>query len=220
MRLILIPLLFFVASCGHVSSNVARFHRIDEHQGKTVFILPMNNEQESSIEFENYKEVAGQELSKYGVTVTDKVDKSDWIMIMLYGVSGSQTEVSSSPVYGQTSGGTSYSSGTVNSYTGGSYSYSGSTYSTPTFGVVGSQTTSKKTFNRYLNIKIFPNDSKQKRGTASSSKPKAIFEGSVKSTGENAHFQSVSKCLFKSILKDFPGEKSQTFSSNEIYPCE
>ncbi|MBK9293575.1 MAG: hypothetical protein IPM57_03885 [Oligoflexia bacterium] len=209
--------LMFILGCTHISTNVQRFNRIGEYFDKTVFISPLGEGQAASIEFDTYKKLVEEELNKYGVYVSEKEQGSDWILKMSYGVSGSQTEVKSSPIYGQTGGGTTYSSGTINSFSGNSYNYSGSTYTAPTYGVVGSYKSSKMTYNRFLIVKIFENKNGSENDKLQSKK--VIFEGSAKSTGENPYFEPVSKCLFAAIFKSFPGKSKETFTEEVSFPC-
>ncbi len=217
--ILVISIMFLLASCSHVTSKVSRFNRVDSAQGKKVFVAPMNETQGASIEFENYKKIVIQELSKYGVLFPEALDDADWILMMNYGVSGSQTETGSVPLYGQTGGGTTYHSGSINSFSGSSYNYSGTSYSSPTYGVVGAIPYSQKSYNRFLKV-VIVEKTKQTRETASNTKPKMLFEGSVRSSGSSAHFEPVSKCLFKAVFKNFPGESSESYSEDSMFPCK
>lgn len=191
-----------------VNSNVTRFHDPNVLEAnKTFAILPLET-QDGSLEFQQYAKIVSEKLQTYGYTETSP-KKADYAVFFNYGIDNGSTVISSYPIYGSTGGGTTYHSGSVNTYGsyGGSYgTYNGTSYTAPTFGVVGSGTSSHTEYTRVLNLDIL--DAKK----SNQSKIVKVFEGKVKSTGSSASFSTVSQCLIDSLFKDFPGENGKSES--------
>lgn len=103
------------------------------------------------LQFKEYARYLNKALSSKGYSLVTDPSVADLIIIMDYGIGEPKEHVYSysSPVYGQTGGGSSTTSGFV----GGSY-FNARTTSSPTYGVVGSQTKVEKhvTYDRYIGI--------------------------------------------------------------------
>ena len=127
---------------------------------------------------------------------------ADYIAFVSYGIDGGteQTGVTSTPVYGQTGGGTTYSSGTVSSYSGGYGSYSGTSYTMPTYGIVGSSTSSYSytTYKRSLALDIV------EAATVEDGEPVKVFEGRLTSSGSCGIMREVIDEMIEAIFTDFP----------------
>ena len=123
---------------------------------------------------------------------------------MSYGIGSGKTSVSSSPVIGRTGGGYTDSRGTVLNPAGGMKYYSGSSYSMPTYGVVGTRTSSSTTYTRNLAIDIVDTPS------LNSKKPKKIYEGRVVSSGSCGEINYIIDAMMESLLKDFPGTSGKS----------
>ena len=127
---------------------------------------------ESSLEFQNYKKTIENNLQKYGFNIVQKKDTSDFIAFVSYGVDGGKDKLVSSPVYGSTGGGSGTFSGSSYNYgTGGTTYYSGTTYSMPTFGMVGSRTSSITQYTRQLAMDLV------ETSTLESKKVNKVYEG-------------------------------------------
>ncbi len=195
---------FLVSGCAglgpSVHSNVTVFHTITEqYKGKSVVVLPFQKELENSLEFKNYKKIIENNLQKYGFNIVQEKDTSSFIAFVSYGIGGGKEELVSSPVFGSTGGGTTTFSGSAyNSGGGGSTSYSGSAYQMPTFGVVGSSTSSVTTYTRQLAMDLV------ETSTLESKKVNKVYEGRVKSTGSCSSVLAVMPEMIQSMFLGFP----------------
>ena len=205
--LLALTFLFLFSGCAEipkipnrVSSNVSVFHNITEkNKGNKVVVLPFQKELESSLEFQNYKKTIENNLQKYGFNIVQEKDTSDFIAFISYGIDGGKEELVSSPVYGSTGGGTTTFRGSAYNYgVGGSTYYSGTAYSMPTFGVVGSRTSSITQHTRQLAMDLV------ETSTLESKRVKKIYEGRVKSTGSCSMISYVMPEMLQSLLRDFP----------------
>ena len=205
--LLSLTFLFLFSGCAEipkipnrVSSNVSVFHNITEkNKGNKVVVLPFQKELESSLEFQNYKKTIENNLQKYGFNIVQEKDTSDFIAFISYGIDGGKEELVSSPVYGSTGGGTTTFRGSAYNYgVGGSTYYSGTAYSMPTFGVVGSRTSSITQHTRQLAMDLV------ETSTLESKKVKKIYEGRVKSTGSCSMISYVMPEMLQSLFRDFP----------------
>ena len=208
--LILVVFGFLISGCAglqpRVRSDVSVFHNITEqHKGKSVAVLPFQKELESSLEFQNYKKSIENNLQKYGFNIVQEKDTSDFIAFVSYGIDGGKEELVSSPVYGSTGGGSGTFSGSSYNYgTGGTSYYSGTTYSMPTFGVVGSSTSSITQYTRQLAMDLV------KTSTLENKKITKVYEGRVKSTGRCKMISAVMPELLESLFRDFPRKNGST----------
>ena len=120
------------------------------------------------------------------------INDAEFVALINYGVSGSNTKTSSVPIYGQTGGGYTTHSGSVYGSTGGYGNYSGTSYTMPSFGVVGSQNISVTHYQRYFHFKMLD------------MKNDPVYETKAASEGTNATFGIVAECIFDLAFKDFP----------------
>ena len=74
----------------------------------------------------------------------------------------------------------------------------------PTFGVVGTRTSSSTTYTRNLAIDIVDTPS------LNSKKPKKIYEGRVKSSGRCREINYVIGEMMEALLQDFPGTNGES----------
>ena len=189
-----------------VSSNVSVFHNITEqHKGNSIVVLPFQKELESSLEFQNYKKTIEDNLQKYGFNIVQEKDTSDFIAFVSYGIGRGKEELVSSPVYGSTGGGTTTFSGSAYNYGGGgSTYYSGTAYSMPTFGVVGSRTSSITQHTRQLAMDLV------ETSTLESKKINKVYEGRVTSKGHYSMIAPVMPAMLESLFRDFPKKSGST----------
>jgi hypothetical protein len=189
-----------------IIANVSVFHNITEkYKGKKVVVLPFQTELESSLEFQNYKKTIENNLQKYGFNIVQEKDSSDFIAFVSYGIDGGKDKLFSSPVYGSTGGGSGTFSGSSYNYgTGGTTYYSGTTYSMPTFGVVGSLTSSITKYTRQLAMDLV------ETSTLESKKINKIYEGRLKSTGVCSMLSAMMPGMLESLFMDFPRKSGST----------
>ena len=201
---------FLVSGCAglqpHANSTVSVFHNITEqHKGNSVVVLPFQKELESSLEFQNYKKTIENNLQKYGFSIVQEKDASDFIAFVSYGIDEGKDKLVSSPVFGSTGGGTTTFSGSAYNYgTGGNLYYSGTAYSMPTFGVVGSSTSSITKYTRQLAMDLV------ETSTLESEKIKKVYEGRVKSTGVCSMLSAMMPGMLESLFMDFPRKSGST----------
>ena len=202
--LIIVVFGLLISGCAglqpHAVSTVSVFHNITEqHKGKSVAVLPFQKELESSLEFQNYKKTIENNLQKYRFSIVQEKDTSDFIAFVSYGIDGGKEELVSSPVFGSTGGGSGTFSGSSYNYgTGGTSYYSGTTYSMPTFGVVGSRTSSITQHTRQLAMDLV------ETSTLESKKVNKVYEGRVKSKGHCPMIAPVMPAMLESLFRDFP----------------
>ena len=205
--LISLTFLFLFSGCGgRIHSTVSVFHNITEqNKGNKVVVLPFQKELESSLEFQNYKKTIEDNLQKYGFNIVQEKDTSDFIAFVSYGIDGGKDKLFSSPVYGSTGGGSGTFSGSSYNYgTGGTTYYSGTTYSMPTFGVVGSLTSSITKYTRQLAMDLV------ETSTLESKKINKVYEGRVKSVGRCSMVSTVMPEMIESLFRDFPRKNAST----------
>ena len=199
------------AGCTRVQSDVTRFHELSaDSKGKSFFMLP-TKDQDGSLEYRQYAEAVAQKLEAAGYVRKAELLDSDYAVAIQYTISDGKTVTSEMPLFGQTGGGTSYQSGTIMTPGGGMSSYSGSTYTPPTYGVVGSTTTSHTYYTRQLSMDIIDTHKSSER------KLYRVFEGKVVSTGSSGSFAKVSQCLINAMFDNFPGESGKTIRT-EVGP--
>ena len=206
--LLALTFLFLFSGCmtSGIIANVSVFHNITEkYKGKKVVVLPFQTELESSLEFQNYKKTIENNLQKYGFNIVQEKDSSDFIAFVSYGIGGGKEELVSSPVYGSTGGGTTTFSGSAYNYGGGgSTYYSGTAYSMPTFGVVGSRTSSITQHTRQLAMDLV------ETSTLESKKINKVYEGRVTSKGHYSMIAPVMPAMLESLFRDFPKKSGST----------
>ena len=197
--------MIFLASCSlSESSSVTIFSDLTKREivGKTVSIRPLNASLADSLEFATYKKVFARHFENIGFHVVNH-DPDD-IAIINYGVDNGKlvTEVSSTPIYGQTGGGASTYSGPYgmlgNNGVGMGF-MSGSSQTTPSDGIIGSQTHSRtvKYYTRFLTLDIFSKQSSQ------SQKPMKLYEAKVISVGTCPSLSGVFAPMVKSLFHNF-----------------
>jgi hypothetical protein len=202
MRYTVLALALFLSAClSSVSSNVTRFHDpVMISQRGSVYIEPQG-EQIRSLEFLTYAQEVAQEMSALGFAAVKDRAKADFIVTFSYSVDGGREVVSSTPVYGRTGGGFEEHSGTYNSFDpSSSGTYAGTTYSSPKYGLLGMDISSRTEYLRGMRLTMYRNAPDMP----------SVFEGNVRSTGEADSFTAVSRCLIRAMFRDFPGKSGET----------
>ena len=209
--------IIFVNGCNHFRgvvrpqvpqstyvSTVTAFHNLSGKLEKSIKVLPFDNSLESSLQFQNYATTIVSYLEKFGFSTVDENQEPDYIVFVSYGIGSGKTSVSSSPVIGRTGGGDTSHRGIYQNPAGGMKYYSGSSYSMPTYGVVGTRTSSSTEYTRNLAIDIVDAPS------LNSKKPKKIYEGRVESSGSCSEINYVIGAMMQALLKDFPGTSGES----------
>ncbi|PLX62146.1 DUF4136 domain-containing protein [Sedimenticola selenatireducens] len=203
---ILILCLTFLSGCmGIVRTTTTTFHGKGHEQRGSIFVAAADAQVNGSLEFSHYKQLVEEKLITIGYTLSPTAEKADFIALVAYGIDNGKTSIVSTPIFGQTGGGTTYSSGSVYGY-GGSASYSGTSYTMPTYGIVGSSTSSQTEYTRAIALDIV--DAK----SIESGKPEKLYEMRARSTGSCSSINGVFDEILEAMFKSFPGDsgKSQT----------
>lgn len=201
-------LLILLSGCASfVETRVSAFHELGPSLTGETYALVPSKEQEASLEFQSYAKLVKQELVARGMKEVP-FEKAKYAVFMFYGIDNGKQIVSSYPIFGQTGVSSSYTTGTVNTY-GNTASYSGTTYNTPTYGVVGSGTTTDTVFTRYLNIDIVDIE---KSGNG---KVQKAYEGKAVSSGSNGQLSTVMPAIIKGVFEDFPGKSGSSRISRQ-----
>lgn len=209
MRSIVFALLFALLSgCTTlIETKVSAFHELVQPLSGVTYALVPTKEQEGSLEFQSYAKIVKSELEKRGLTEAP-FNQAKYAIFMFYGSSDGKQVISSYPIFGQTGTRSSYTTGTVTSY-GNTASYSGTTYKTPTYGVVGSGTTTNTVFTHYLNIDIID------IAKSSNGKIQKMYEGKANSSGASDQLAPVMPAIIRSVFEEFPGKSGVSRTSRQ-----
>lgn len=205
--------IFLPGCAGFVRSDVSVFHQLpDTPIPKTYVFVPLKG-QENSLEYRTYQELVRQQLNRYQYREVTGSEKPDAVIAFSYGIDNGQEKLESIPIYGQTGVSSSTTYGTLNTY-GNFGSYSGTTTYTPTYGVVGSTTVSRKEYSRGLWLYIV--DAK----SVGTSKLNVLYEGSVKSSGSSSQLSRVIPAMIEALFKKFPGKSGATRTETTPIPIQ
>ena len=206
MRRLLITVLClaFLSGCmSFVRTTTTTFHGQEHEQRGAIFVAAADSEVNDSLEFSHYKQHVEQKLNAVGYTIAKTAESAEFIALIAYGIDNGKTSIVSTPVFGQTGGGTTYSSGSVYGY-GGSASYSGTSYTMPTYGIVGSSTSSQTEYTRAIALDIVNAKSME------AGKPVKVYEMRARSTGSCSSINGVFDEILEAMFKSFPGESGKS----------
>ena len=171
-----------------------------------IAVLPSVGNQENSLEFKAVSDYLMTKLVQAGYSPAKDLKNPSYSAFITYGIDDGKTTISSSPIFGQTGGGGSSTFGTV-----GATNFNSSTYNAPTFGVVGTSTSSNTEYKRVVNIDIFRMDTT----------PVKVYEMKAISRGSCGNINAVVNLIIDGMFKKFPGEngKSQTVQTDFSSKC-
>lgn len=203
----LAPIIFTVflallTGCAEVVTNTTVLYVETYSLGKSISVVSGEADVNSSLEFAAYKRKFENKLSIAGYKIEQDPNQADYIALIAYGIDDGKTATISTPIFGQTGGGTTYSSGTIYG-SGGSVNYSGSNYTMPTYGIVGSSTSSVTTYNRAIALDIIEANS-FKQGN-----PRTVYQGRTRSQGTCSVIVEVFDEMLEAMFSDFPGENGR-----------
>ena len=191
-----------VPQVPQVVTNTTVFYLETYLPGKSISVVSGEADVNSSLEFAAYKKKFENKLSIAGYTIEQDPNQADYIALIAYGIDEGKTATISTPIFGRTGGGTTYSSGTIYG-SGGSVNYSGSNYTMPTYGIVGSSTSSVTTYNRAIALDIIEASS-FKQGD-----PRTVYQGRTRSKGRCSVIVEVFDEMLEAMFSDFPGENGR-----------
>lgn len=199
-------LILLLSGCAStIHTKVSAFHELEEPLSGVPYALVASKEQEESLEFRSYAKLIKAELGLRGLNESS-FNQAKYAIAISYGIDDGKQIVSSYPIIGQTGTSGSHTTGTVTSY-GNTASYNGTTIKTPTYGVVGSGTSTDTVFKRYLNIDII-DISKSVEGRV-----QKVYEGKAISSGSSSQLAPVMPAIIRSVFEDFPGKSGATRTS-------
>jgi len=206
--IIILEIIIFSNGCGTlppiVRSHVTSFHNISGPiENNTFKVLPYEKSMEGSLQFQNYAKTISSFLERSGFRLAEESHEADYTVFVSFGISSGKTITESTPIFGQTGGGTTSHSGSVYNAAGSTF-YSGTSYTMPTYGVVGSSTSTRTQYTRNLALDIVNTSSLK------SAKPQKIYEGRVKSTGKCGDVNIVMSEMIQSLFTQFPGKSGQS----------
>ena len=178
-----------------MSATTTRFYAPEYRNTGTISVVAADVEVNNSLEFSHYKPRIEQKLASNGYTVINNPSEAKYVAFVAYGIDEGKSGVVSTPIFGQTGGGTT----TFSSY-GGSY------YTMPTYGMVGSSTTSVTQYSRAIALDIVD------AASIKEGHPKKVFESRTKSVGACSAIAGVFDEILDAMFKDFPGQSGKTIS--------
>ena len=199
----ILAVLVLLSGCmTSLKANVSSFSNLSvPAMGQSVAVVGYPEEINSSLEFKSYRSKFEAKFRLNGYSIASE-ETADYIAFVSYGIDGGteQTGVTSTPVYGQTGGGTTYTSGSVSSYSGGYGSYYGTSYTMPTYGIVGTSTSSYSytKYKRNLALDIV------EASSVGSEYPVKVFEGRLTSSGSCGIMREVIDEIIEAMFTDFP----------------
>jgi len=173
-----------------MSANKTVFHQLPDNG--TIFIQNINKEMNKMLSFKSYKKTIENHLQRYHYKTTDNINNADIVAFVSYG-EGKTSSLVSVPIFGSTGGGSTTTTGNINGT-----NFNATSYSMPTWGVVGSRTSSQKLYVRNLAIHMLDKKS------LSTENPKVVYELAIESTG-SCPLNYVLPHMIDITFLDFPG---------------
>jgi hypothetical protein len=191
---LLLVLAVVTACANRISSDVARFHRLQKPSGETFMIEPMDKAKLGSLEFGQYANLVGDRLVAVGYKATPQGQKPELIVRLDYSVSSGQVRVRSYPgtgFYGMYSYGRPWSPYFYDPF----YPYP--------YGLEP-EVRSEVYYTRRLNMDI------ERPAVEPGKASEKLFEGRVESEGLDNRMPEVMPYLIKAMFDNFPGPSGVT----------
>ena len=187
---------------GLVKSNVTSFHEIEgDVTGAKYAFVPLEG-QENNLEYRTYCNLVEKEIKNHGAIKTS-LDDADYLVTFSYGIDDGSEQVVSTPIFGQTGVSSSHTTGSATAYGNTAYGSATTTY-TPSYGVVGTSTSSRTVYTRILRLNVYP------KAAVSQGNYTPIYESEVKSKGRSGQLSGVMPSLIYALFKEFPGESGKS----------
>jgi hypothetical protein len=199
----LLTLAWLVTGCATVQSKVTVFHKLPAlSEGKTIAILPVDKDNEDSLEFKSHAAHIADRLNSKGYRVVDASEKPDYYAFVAYWIDKGKPYSYRLPMYVQTGGGMTYHSGTVTTPTGPK-TFSGYTYSVPTYALISSRESGVK-FTKRLLVDIVEGKPYRDDKTAK------VYEGKVVTSDSSEILSQTVPFMIDAMFADFPGKSGKT----------
>ena len=196
--------------CARVESRIETYHKLPETpDATTITILPYNEKEYSSLEFEAFAKKLAKKLEDAGYTVIDNAEggNPELVAFLAYGIDDGTmvTEAYSIPQWGVTGYSGSHTTGTVSTF-GNTGFYSGTTTYQPQYGITGysTGTTSYAVYTRALILDIY-NVNDLLNGQS-----KRIYESKLTSQGSCGAIGPVFDEMLEALFEEFPGKSGET----------
>jgi len=197
-----LPLL--VTGCATTSHfKVTAFHTLPAGGGgKTIAIVPVDKENEDSLEFKSHSSRIAQYLTKHDYRLVNASEKPDYYAFVAYWIDEGKAYTYTLPVYVQTGGGLTYHSGTITT-SSGTKSFSGYSYSVPAYSVLPSRQTDIEYTKRLL-VDILEGKAYREGKTVK------VYEGRVISRDSSEVLSEAVPLMIEAVFENFPGESGKT----------
>lgn len=193
-----------VSGCASIQIEASVFHDLSPTAQSLKYAVVPVPDQEASLEHKSFLDLVRTELNNRGYIETPKAE-ADVYVFLFYGITTGSERVSSYPIHGRT--GTQYTYipaplpplGRLPAYS------SGTTISIPTYGVVGTATSSETIFESYLLLHMVDRAESLKEG-----KVKRRYEAKVLSIGSSSQVAVTVPAMINALFQDFPGKSGST----------
>jgi hypothetical protein len=204
LLVVLLSVTLALTGCGtFIQSSVTVFHELSPTAEAKTYAFIRSKEQQESLEHKAYEEMVRQQLARREFREVS-VAQADLAVFLSYQIDNGREVVSSYPLFGQTGVASSYTYGNIYRSYGGYSSYSGTTTYTPTYGIVGTETTSDTVYTRKVQLDML------NRPLLDQGRVSKVYEGKVVSSGSSGQLNRVMPYLIQSLLQDFPGNSGTT----------
>lgn len=95
--MLLVVVMLLGACAGQVTSEVTRFHRNGHPMGETIAVVPLDDAKRGSLEFDAYAGIVAAKLSQIGYTVVAADANPDLLAKMDFSVGPGETKIRSWP---------------------------------------------------------------------------------------------------------------------------
>jgi len=198
---LVLPLL--VAGCATTHVKVTAFHTLPASGGgKTIAIVPVDKENEDSLEFKSHSGRIAQYLARHDYRLVSASEKPDYYAFVAYWIDEGKAYTYTLPVYVQTGGGLTYHSGTFTTASG-TKTYSGYSYSVPAYSVLPSRHTDIEYTKRLL-VDILEGKAYREGKTVK------VYEGRVISRDSSEVLSEAVPLMIDAMFGNFPGESGKT----------
>jgi hypothetical protein len=185
--LVLIAGIALGGCAGSIKSDVTRFHDLGAETPRGTFAIVAHPDQRDSLEFKNYSRMLAGQIVRHNLVEVEDPANADYVVKFRYGMGAGESTVVSSPVYGQT--------GAV---------YTGPGQIQPTYGIVGTSTSTVTTYTRHAEIDMFR---RSRVGDL-----KKVHETKIVSRGPTDALTQVLPYMLEAAFKTFPGRSGETES--------
>ncbi len=197
-KLIIVCFITILCGCNTlvVKTSSTIFHGNDHIQRGKISVMPIDKNQENSLEFKHVSDYLLTKFYEVNYLPTPSNENSLYEAYITYGIDNGNTSITSVPLFGRTGGGTSYTYGTISTSNGLS-TVTGTTTTMPTYGVIGSTTSTETVYKRAVNIDIYKKNSNK---TAFK-----VYEIKAISSGSCGNINSVLFNIIDGVFTNFPG---------------